>query len=136
MVSQQVAAMAADPFDLEIASNLAIVHFRAGNLRDAYRFAIYSMSLPRDADKEGRTADWNTLAAVFATRGQHDLAKNALLVTLTLTSNIAKRCEAAIHAVRFTYGASLRAPTEHMFQIANERGLAAGVPECALPIVW
>ena len=136
LVSPQAAALAADPFDVEVASNLAIVHFRAGNVDDAYRYAVYSMSLPRDADKEGRTADWNTLAAVFSARGQDDLAKNALLVTLTLTSNNAKRCEAAIHAVRHTYGAVLRIPTEHMFQIASERGLAAGVPECALPIAW
>jgi thioredoxin-like negative regulator of GroEL len=136
LVSPQAAALAADPFDVEVASNLAIVHFRAGNVHDAYRYAIYSMSLPRDADKEGRTADWNTLAAVFSARGQDDLAKSALLVTLTLTSNIAKRCEAAVHAVRHTYGSPLRIPTEHMFQIANERGLAAGIPECAFPVSW
>lgn len=136
LVSPQAAALAADPFDVEVASNLAIVHFRAGNVHDAYRYAIYSMSLPRDADKEGRTADWNTLAAVFSARGQDDLAKSALLVTLTLTSNIAKRCEAAVHAVRHTYGSPLRIPTEHMLQIANDRGLAAGIPECALPVSW
>lgn len=128
-------AFAADPFDIEIAGNLAIYLLRSGDVTQAARFTVYAMSLPRPLANTGRTADWSTLAAVFAAAGDPERARHALFVTLALTSNVAKRCEVAVNATRNTYGPVLRAATEAMLERVRERDLS-DAPECALPINW
>ena len=135
LVVAQKRAFAADPLDVEVASNLAIYLFRAGDPVQAYKYAIYAMSLPRDADSGGRTADWNTLAAAFASRADLEHARLALYVTLALSTNVQKRCDSAIDSVRRTYGAVLRPATEAMFARIRERGMS-DAPTCSTPIIW
>jgi len=135
VVDIQRRALAADPADIEIASNLAMYLIRAGDPESAYKYAVYAMSLPRSSESTGRTADWSTIAAALASRGDQEGAANALFVTLAISTDIRKRCEAAVHATRKTYGPVLRVATEAMFQRVRERQLS-DAPECGLPIAW
>ncbi len=131
----QLLAFEADPLDLEIAGNLAIYALRAGRIYDARDLAVYALSLPRNEDKTGRTADWATLAATYAVFGEHPKATNALFVTLGITTDIEKRCYSAVYSVKNTYGAALRQATEAMFERIRDQDLSMS-PECALPISW
>ena len=79
VVDTQRRALAADPADIEIAGNLATYLVRAGDPESAYKYAIYAMSLPRSSESTGRTADWSTIAAALASRGDQEGAANALL---------------------------------------------------------
>lgn len=135
LVEIQRRAFAADPTDIEIASNLAIYLLRAGDSISAHKYTVYALSLPRSSESTGRTADWTTLAATLASRGDQDGAANALFVTLAISTDVKKRCEVAVHATRKTYGPVLRSATEAMFQRVRERQLSDAL-ECGLPIVW
>lgn len=128
-------AFAADPLDIEIAGNLAIYAFRADKIEEAREYILYALGLPRSSEKTGRTADWATLAAVYARNGDAVNAQNALFVTLAISSNVAKRCEVAVSSVNETYGPILRQATEAMFMRIREQQLS-DAPECALPIQW
>jgi tetratricopeptide (TPR) repeat protein len=131
----QVDAFRADPLDVEIASNLGIFSFRLGKVDEAYRYAVYALSLPRAPDRTGRTADWNTVAAVLASQGDSLNARNALYLTLAIAPDVKKRCQSAVYSVRNIYGPVLKRPTEAMFDRIRTQGLSdAG--ECALPIAW
>ena len=131
----QYDAFRADPLDVEIASNLGIFSLRAGDTESAYRMAIYALSLPREAGGTGRTADWNTLAAALASRGDAVNSRNSLYVTLAIAPDIVKRCYSAVYSARNTYGDVLRTPTEQLFERIRDKGLS-GAEECALPISW
>jgi hypothetical protein len=131
----QKQAMAADPFDVEVAGNLAIYALRSGSVEEARLHALYALALPRGADRTGRTADWSTLAAVYAAAGNAFQARNALFVTLAIAPDVAKRCKSAVHAVRNTYGEVMKEPTTAMFDRIKAEGLSDS-PECALPIQW
>lgn len=135
VVAIQRRALTADPADIEIAGNLAMYLLRAGDPESAYKYAIYAMSLPRSSESTGRTADWSTIAAALASRGDQEGAANALFVTLAISTDIRKRCEAAVQATRKTYGPVLRTATEAMFQRVRDRQLS-DAPECGLPIAW
>ena len=102
---------------------------------EALEYTVYSLALPRPPEQTGRTADWNTLAAVYAASGKAQLARAALFVTLAIAPDIQKRCSAAVDAARTPYGPVLREATEAMFvRIRNEK--LSEAPECALPISW
>lgn len=135
VVEIQRRAFAADRADIEIAGNLAMYLLRAGDPESAYKYAIYAMSLPRSRESPGRTADWSTIAAALASRGHQEGAASALFVTLAISTDVRKRCEAAVQATRKTYGPVLRLATEAMFQRVRERQLS-DASECQLPIVW
>lgn len=124
-----------DPLDVEIVGNLAICRYMQNRIEDARQFALYALSLPRTADKTGRTADWTTLAASYAASGDHQRSKDSLYVTLGITSDIAKRCHSAVYSVRNIYGATLNAATEAMFERIKANGLSSAT-ECSLPIAW
>jgi hypothetical protein len=128
-------ALRADPLDTEVAGNLAIYALRQGDAARARQLAIYALSLPRNADKTGRTADWNTLSAAFAQSNDMQKAREAIYVTLAIAPNVGRRCKSAVHSVRNTYGDVMRAPTEAMFERVRERGLSSE-PDCAMPISW
>lgn len=128
-------AFQADPLDAEIAGNLAICILRLERVSDARIIAMYALSLPRSPEKTGRTSDWATLAAAYAAAGDHQKAKQALFVTLAITPDPARRCYSAVYSVKNTYGPSLRAATEMMFERVRDQGIS-NATECALPIEW
>lgn len=131
----QLQAFLADPYDLEVVGNLAIYAVRTGRNLDAQKLAIVALSLPRSAEKTGRTADWATLAAAYANLGDQLNARNALLVTLAIAPDVSKRCYSAVFSVKHTYGNNLRNATEAMFERIRTLGIVAG-NECSLPIDW
>jgi len=131
----QQQAFQVDSLDSEIAGNLAIYALRAGRNVDAMEMAIYALSLPRNSDKTGRTADWATLAASYAAIGDHKNARAALYVTLAITPDITKRCYSAVYSVKNTYGPALKQATEAMFARIRDKELSRA-SECSLPIAW
>ncbi len=135
LLSIQRRAFAADSADVEIAGNLAIYELLAGDAVAANKYVVYAMSLPRNPENTGRTADWTTLSAVLAARGDYEGAANALFVTLAISTDVEKRCKVAVHATRRTYGPILRATTETMLQRIRERQLSDTFA-CSLPIYW
>lgn len=128
-------AFQADPLDAEIAGNLAICILRLERISDARSIAMYALSLPRSAEKTGRTSDWATLAASYAKAGDNQKAKQALFVTLAIAPDPARRCYSAVYSVKNTYGPSLRAATEMMFERVRDQGISTAT-ECTLPIEW
>lgn len=135
LLNIQRGAFVADSADVEIAGNLAIYELLAGDAVAANKYVVYAMSLPRNHESTGRTADWSTLSAVLAVRGDYEGAANALFVTLAISTDLEKRCKVAVHATRRTYGPILRATTEAMFERIRERQLS-DVFACSLPILW
>ncbi|MES2717832.1 MAG: hypothetical protein V4795_18845 [Pseudomonadota bacterium] len=136
LIPAQFRAIRLNPFDIEIASNLSMYLLRAGRADEAYGMVLYTMSLPRPAAlAQGRTADWSTLAAAWAARGNEARAEEALWVTLALTKDVQVRCRVAVDITRRTYGASLRRATEAMLRRVQERQLSSA-PECAVPVKW
>jgi hypothetical protein len=131
----QTSALMADPFDTEIAGNTAICLFKLGRTGAAQRVAIYALSLPRGENASGRIADWTTLASTYAETGEAAKANQAMFVTLALVPDHSKLCYSAVYSVKNTYGVSLQAPTEAMFERIRDNQLSE-VSECALPIAW
>ena len=132
---QQRRAIEADPLDVEVAGNLALYAFRVGRTDEARELALYAMALPRPAEKTGRTADWMTLAATFAARGDAEKARAAMLVTLAISTDVQKRCAGAVQAVKQSYGDVLKPATVAMFERIQAHRLSDS-PNCALPIRW
>jgi hypothetical protein len=133
----QLDAFKADPLDVEIASNLAMFSFRVGKVDEAFGYAVYALSLPPDSSsghRPNRTFNWQTLAAVFAHRGEDVNARNAMYLTLAIAPDVKTRCQSAVQAVN-QYGPVLKGPIKAMFDRIRALGLS-DASECALPIVW
>lgn len=77
-------AAALDPFDREIAGNLAFYHALAGHDEAAYQISLYSLSLPRSASSDVRTADWQLLGAMSARFGKPNESEGAFAVGMAL----------------------------------------------------
>jgi hypothetical protein len=131
----QVDAFRANPFNAEVAGNLAIYALKLGYLDKARSAVSLALSLPRPSDKAGRTSDWMTLAALYAKNGDTDAATEALYVTLAVVMDVGKRCYSAIHSTMFVYGDELRSATERMLERVHAQQLSYA-PACRLPVDW
>jgi hypothetical protein len=131
----QLKAFSADALDLEVAGNLAIYAYQTGRNAYAMDLSIYALSLPRADMKTGRTADWATLAATYATTGNQRNAASALYVTLAIAPDVTKRCYSAVYSAKNTYGPALQPATERLLERIRDKGLSYA-QECSLPIAW
>lgn len=131
----QLAAFEANPFNSEVAGNLAIYAQSLSRLDEALSAVSLALALPRPPDKTGRTADWATLAAIYAKQGDIDRATDALYVTLGMASDVSARCYSAIYSTINVYGDPLRPATERMIERVHAQGLSRA-PACRLPIDW
>lgn len=126
-------ALAGDPLDSEISGNLAICYVRAGQADLGRQQAIYSLSLPKASNSSGRTADWVTLSAAYATAGDQVKARAAMFVALAGVDDPVKRCSSARYSIKNTFGPVLKPATSAMFDRIQEIGLTSDVA-CSMPL--
>jgi|KBSSwiStaDraftv2_1062776.scaffolds.fasta_scaffold03921_9 hypothetical protein len=133
----QARAFGADPLDVEAAGNLAflLLRQRPAQAEAARQLALHALTLHGTRYPEGRSEDWATFAIASALAGRERDARNALLVTLALATNIERQCKAALD-VYAIYGEPLRAPVDAMLQAANVSGRANGSALCEWPPHW
>ena len=128
-------AFRANPLNSEVAGNFAIYAQRVSSLDEALSAVYVALSLSRPPNKTSRTADWATLAAIYAKQGDTDRAADALYVTLGMAPDVGKRCYSAIYSTMYVYGDELRPVTERMLARVREQDLSRA-PACRLPVDW
>lgn len=127
-------AFLSDPLDVEVSGNLAICYVRTRSADRARVQAMYSLSIPRPGGSGGgRTADWVTLGAAYASLGDQKRARAALFVALANVDDPVKRCKSAKYTLANTLGPVLREATEAMFKRIRDLQLTDD-PACSLPL--
>ncbi len=133
----QVRAFGANPLDAEAAGHLAflLLRQRPPQPEAARQLALHALTLHGARYPEGRIEDWATLAIASALSGRDRDARNALLVTLALASNVDHQCKAALDVFAL-YGERLRAPVEAMLASARASGRSRQPGACEWPSRW
>ena len=114
-VGLQTKAFGANPLDAEVVGNLAFLRLKEHPPQaDAARqLALHALTLNDDRYPGGRIEDWTTLAIASALTG-HDIdARNAWFVTIALTNDLQRQCDAAVRA-QTSYGERLRPSVQAM----------------------
>jgi serine/threonine protein kinase len=130
----ELQAIGLDPFDLEIAGNLGTFLARHGKAEEANMIAVYALSLPRRGEGTGRSADWQLLASTYAQMGKTEESFAAYAVALAITPRLSGLCTAVLQQ-QATYGESLKAPIDALFQRIQERG-QSDFEGCSYPPNW
>ena len=133
-LSEQSTALLLDPFDREIAGNLAYYMALRGLVSDALKTALYAMSLPRDEGRAARSADWQLVGAMLALQGEGKDSRAALFAALAITPRLSALCKSLL-SMQSDLGPRLKAPIEAVFQRIAERGQSEA-EGCAWPVVW
>jgi hypothetical protein len=133
----QLKAFGANPYDAEIAGNLALMHLKVGRSQPetARQLALIAIAYRGARSRTGRIEDWTTYAIASALTGRMADSRNAFLVTVALSPNIERSCKSALSALS-NYGERLREPVEAMFHRIHAQGRAYESPYCAWPRRW
>jgi hypothetical protein len=133
----QLKAFGANPYDAEIAGNLALLHLKPSRLQPetARQLALVALAYRGARSRAGRFEDWTTYAIASALTGRVADARNALFVTVALSRNIERSCRTAIGAFS-NYGEPLREPVEAMFNRIHMQGRGYETPHCSWPPKW
>jgi len=133
----QLKAFGANPYDAEIAGNLALMHLKVGRSQPevARQLALIAIAYRGARSRTGRFEDWSTYAVASALTGRVADSRNAFWVTVALSPGIERSCKSALTALS-TYGERLREPVEAMFQRIHAQGRAYESPYCAWPRRW
>ena len=133
----QLKAFGANPYDAEIAGNLALLHLKPSRLQPetARQLALVALAYRGAKSRTGRFEDWMTYAIASALTGRVADARNALFVTVALTRNPERNCRTAVGALS-NYGERLREPVEAMLNRIHMQGRGLESPYCAWPPKW
>lgn len=133
----QLKAFGANPYDAEIAGNLALLHLKPSRLQPetARQLALVALAYRGARSRTGRFEDWTTYAIASALTGRVADARNALFVTVALTRNPERNCRTAMGALS-NYGERLREPVEAMLNRIHMQGRGLESPYCAWPPKW
>jgi serine/threonine protein kinase len=133
----QLKAFGANPYDAEIAGNLALLHLKPSRLQPetARQLALVALAYRGGRSRMGRFEDWTTYAIASALTGRVADARNALFVTVALSRNIERNCKTAMGALS-NYGERLREPVEAMLNRIHMQGRGYESPYCSLPPKW
>jgi serine/threonine protein kinase len=133
----QLKAFGANPYDGEIAGNLALMHLKHNRLQPetARQLALFALAYRGALSRTGRFEDWVTYAIASALTGREADARNALFVTVALSRNIERSCRYALGALS-NYGEPLRGPVEAMFNRIHMQGRGYETPYCSWPPQW
>ena len=133
----QLKAFGANPYDAEIAGNLALMHLKVGRSdpETARQLALIAIANRGARSRTGRFEDWTTYAIASALTGRVADARNAFFVTVVVAPTIERSCRSALNALS-TYGERLREPVEAMFHRIHSQGRAYESPHCAWPRRW
>lgn len=128
-------ALALDPFDREIAGNLAYFLAKSGQATSAHNTAVYALSLPRrNGQDTGRSADWQSIGSTLALMNRREDSSSAYYVALAITPSLSGLCASLLHH-QATMGDRLKPPIDAVFSRINGRGLSSTGP-CAYPPQW
>ena len=127
----QTQAFGANPLDPAVAGNLALLRLNepSPQAEPARQLALYALTLKDDRFPTGRIEDWTTLAIAAALTGRERDARNAWFVSMALTGDLQRQCDAAVHA-RATYGERVRPSVQAMLQRARS---SAAYGRCEIP---
>ena len=130
----QLKAFGANPYDAEIAGNLALLHLKPSRLQPetARQLALVALAYRGARPRSGRFEDWTTYAIASALTGRAADSRNAFFATVALSHNIERSCRAAMGALS-NYGERLREPVEAMFYRIHVQGRAYESPYCSWP---
>ncbi|HEY0858943.1 MAG TPA: hypothetical protein VGE16_17895, partial [Albitalea sp.] len=133
----QTRAFGADPHDAVVAGNLAFYLLKQRPVRAevARQLALYALALPDTRHPHGRIDDWTSFAIASALTGRERDARDALFVTLALSSTVDRQCRNALAAVNH-YGDRLRRPTEAMLARIRTWGRSQESSFCRWPPSW
>ena len=133
----QMRAFGANPLDVEIAGNLALLQLRRRPLQmdSARQLALLALTLPDARQPYGRIEDWTTLAIASALTGRERDARQAWLVTIALAPSLQRQCRVAADAYAM-YGERLRSSIESMLFRLRAAGRTDASPFCGWPPFW
>ena len=133
----QMRAFGANPLDVEIAGNLALLQLRRRPLQadSARQLALHALTLPDARHPYGRLEDWTTLAIASALTGRERDARQAWLVTVALAPSVQRQCRIAADAYAM-FGERLRPSIESMLFRLREAGRTESSPFCGWPPFW
>src|SRR5262249_5160150 len=86
----QTKAFGANPFDPDIAGNLALLHLARGRPQPetARQLALFALAARSAQFRTGRIEDWNTYAVASAMSSRDADARNALFVIVALARDV------------------------------------------------
>ena len=130
-------AFGADPYDAELAGNLASLYLRASPAQPAVarQLAMHAMALTSAQARSPRVQDWGTFAVASALVGRDNDATQALFVTAALANNLGMTCRTALDSVA-RYGERMRVPVESMLLRIQQQGRDRESAYCAFPPRW
>ncbi len=133
----QTRAFGADPHDAVVAGNLAFYLLKQRPVRAevARQLALVALASPDPRHPHGRIDDWTNFAIASALTGRERDARDALFVTLALSSTVDRQCRTALAAVN-QYGERLRRPTEAMLARIRTWGRSQESSFCRWPPSW
>jgi hypothetical protein len=116
----QTRAFGADPFDAEIVGNLAFLRLKEKppQAEAARQLALHALTVRDERFPTGRIEDWTALAVADALTGHDAEAADAWFVSMALTDDLQRQCNAAIRA-QAIYGERLRPSVQAMLQRAR-----------------
>jgi len=108
-------ALGANPFDSEVVGNLAFLRLKETppEAETVRQLALHALTVQDLRFETGRIEDWTTLAIASALTGRDAEARNAWFVSMALTSDLQRQCNAAVRA-QATYGERLRPSVQAM----------------------
>jgi hypothetical protein len=136
-VDLQMKAFGANPYDPEVAGNLAFLHLRVNPAQPeiARQLALHAIAVRGTQYPAGRLEDWNTYAVASALTGRDADARNALFVTVALAKDVERNCKAGQIAIA-SYGERVREPVNAMMYRIHTQGRAYAAPHCLWPTNW
>ena len=136
-LDMELRAFNANPRDPEITGQLAVLYLKATPSRPDTARELALMALTARSSQYGTTRleDWQIFAVASALAGRETDARNALFVTLALSSNVERTCVAAWNAVA-SYGPRLHSPVDALLYRVHMRGHSVDSPWCAYPPDW
>jgi hypothetical protein len=136
-LDMELRAFNANPRDPEITGQLAVLYLKSTPSRPdtARELALTALTARSSQYGTTRLEDWQTFAAASALSGRETDARNALFVTLALSSNVERTCVAAWNAVA-SYGSRLHSPVDALLYRVHMRGHSVDSPWCAYPPDW
>jgi len=119
-ITLQIQAFGANPFDSEVAGNLAFLYLKESppQAEVARRLALHALTLNDVRFPRGRIEDWATLAVANALTGHDVDARNAWFVALALTGDLQHLCDAAVRA-EASHGERVRPSVQALLQRAR-----------------
>ena len=127
-------AFGADPYDAEIAGNLASLYLRVRPLQPhaARQLVMHAIAVGSVQSRAPRAQDWSTFAIASALVGHDDDATHGLFVAAALATNLPGTCKTALNAVAI-YGDRMRVPVESMLLRMQQQGRDRESPYCSFP---